>query len=243
MPQSFDHVLIAIPAYNEQATIAGIVRRVRACMPEVDLLVINDGSTDSTSEILRDLEVIVAPHLCNLGYGRAIQTAIKYAHQMNYDVLITLDADGQHHPEQVQKLYCESREVGWDMLIGSRYVETRDYTGAPVGRRMGMRLFSAVVKTLTGYSIYDTTSGLKVMRRSIFVPLLRWHFLDFHAEAIVYLISLGYRVGESRISVAERTEGQSMYSFSSLFKYPLTTGIMTVMAAVQAKVMQRRSAA
>jgi len=59
----------------------------------------------------------VATHLCNLGYGHAIQTAIKYAHQMNYDVLITLDADGQHYPEQVQRLCNESREVGWDLLI------------------------------------------------------------------------------------------------------------------------------
>jgi len=81
------------------------------------------------------------------------------------------------------------------------------------------------------------------MRRSIFVPLLRWHFLDFHAEAIVYLIRLGYRVGECPISVAERTAGRSMYSFSSLFHYPLNTGIMALMAVVQAKLMQRRPAA
>jgi glycosyltransferase involved in cell wall biosynthesis len=243
MLQANERILIAVPAYNEQATITDVVRRVRASLPEFDLLVINDGSTDSTSEILRDLGVVVATHLCNLGYGRAIQTAIKYAHQMNYDVLITLDADGQHYPEQVQRVYRESLEFGWDMLIGSRYVETRDYSSAPVGRRMGMRLFSGAVKTLTGHAIYDTTSGLKVMRHSIFVPLLRWHFLDFHAEAIVYLIKLGYRVGESPISVAERTAGQSMYSFSSLFQYPLNTGIMAVMAVVQAKLMQRRPAA
>jgi glycosyltransferase involved in cell wall biosynthesis len=212
-------------------------------MPEFDLLVINDGSTDSTSEVLTDLGVVVATHLSNLGYGRAIGTAIKYAHQMNYDVLITLDADGQHQPEQVQGLYRESREAGWDLLIGSRYVQTRDYSGAPVGRRMGMRLFSGAVRALTGRAIYDTTSGLKVMRRSIFAPLLRWHFLDFHAEAIVYLMRLGYRVGESPISVAERTAGQSMYSFASLFAYPLNTGIMSILAVVEAKAVQRRSSA
>jgi glycosyltransferase involved in cell wall biosynthesis len=243
MSVSSERILVAIPAYNEQATIADVIRRVRVSMPEFDLLVVNDGSSDSTPEILRDLEVVVATHLCNLGYGRAIDTAIKYAHQMNYDALITLDADGQHHPEQVQRLYRESREGGWDMLIGSRYVATRDYSSAPIGRKIGMRLFSGAVTALTGCAIYDTTSGLKVMRRSIFVPLTRWHFLDFHAEAIVYLIRLGYRVGESSISVAERTSGQSMYSFASLFQYPLNTGLMSMMAVVEARLRQKRSSA
>ncbi|HEY3453327.1 MAG TPA: glycosyltransferase family 2 protein [Bryobacteraceae bacterium] len=243
MLESFERVLVAIPAYNEQATIADVVRRVRASLPEFDLLVINDGSTDSTPEILRSLGVIVATHLCNLGYGRAIQTAIKYAHQLNYDVLITVDADGQHHPEQVHRLYRESRESGWDLLIGSRYIETRDYSREPIGRRMGMQLFSIVARLLTGRAIYDTTSGLKIMRRSVFVPLARWHCLDFHAEAIVYLLSLGYRVGESPISVAERTAGQSMYSFASLFQYPVNTGIMTAIGAVEGKLVQRRSSA
>jgi glycosyltransferase involved in cell wall biosynthesis len=240
MSQPFERVLIAIPAYNEQATITDVVRRARTSMRGFDLLVINDGSTDSTSEILRKLGVLAATHLCNLGYGSAIQTAIKYAHQMNYDALITLDADGQHHPEQLHRLYRESRELGWDMLIGSRYIETQDYSSAPIGRRIGMRLFSSAVKIFTGCAIYDTTSGLKVMRRSVFVPLARWHFLDFHAEAIVYLMRLGYRVGESSISVAERTAGQSMYSFASLFQYPLNTGIMMALAVVEAKLTQKR---
>jgi glycosyltransferase involved in cell wall biosynthesis len=241
--EACEHVLVAIPAYNEQTTIADVVRRVRDSLPGFDLVVINDGSTDSTSDILRGLGVVVATHLCNLGYDSAIQTALKYAHQMNYSALITLDADGQHNPEQVQRLYCESRELGWDMLIGSRYSETRDYSNAPIGRRIGMRLFSRLVKILTGRTIYDTTSGLKVMRRSTFLPLIRWHFLDFHAEAIVYLIRLGFRVGESSISVTERTAGRSMYSFTSLFTYPLNTGIMTALAVVEAELMKRRASA
>ena len=229
-----EQVLIAIPAYNEQARIANVIQRVRDSLPEFDLLVVNDGSSDSTAQILKDLKVLVATHLCNLGYGRAIQTAIKYALQMNYDVLITLDGDGQHHPEQVRHLYTVSCEASWDLLIGSRYVETHDYSSAPLGRRIGMQLFSVLVRILTGRAIYDTTSGLKVMRRSVFVPLSRWHCLDFHAEAIVYLMKLGYRVGEAPISVAERIAGESMYSFGSLFKYPINTGIMNAMAALAA---------
>lgn len=238
-----ERVLVAIPAYNEQATITNVIQRVRDSLPEFDLLVVNDGSNDSTAQILKDLRVPVATHLCNLGYGCAIQTAIKYAHQMNYDLLITLDADGQHHPEQVRHLYTVSCEANWDLLIGSRYVERHDYSSAPLARRIGMQLFSAVVRILTGRAIYDTTSGLKVMRRSVFVPLSRWHCLDFHAEAIVYLIKLGYRVGESPILVAERIAGESMYSFASLITYPIKTTIMTAVAAVAANSIRRRSSA
>jgi len=242
MSESNERVLIAIPAYNEQGTVANVIRRVRDSLPEFDLLVVNDGSSDSTPQILKDLRVLVATHLCNLGYGRAIQTAIKYAYQMKYDVLITLDADGQHYPEQVRHLYAVSCEASWDLLIGSRYIETRDYCTEPVCRRIGKQLFSALVRILTGRTIYDTTSGMKVMRRSVFAPLSRWHCLDFHAEAIVYLIKLGYRVGEAPISVAKRIAGgSSMYSFVSLFEYPTNTGIMTVMAAVVASIQRRSS--
>lgn len=241
MSETNERILVAIPTYNEQETIANVIQRVRDALPEFDLLVVNDGSSDSTAQILKDLRVLVAPHLYNLGYGHAIQTAIKFAHQMNYDVLITLDADGQHYPEQVRHLYTVSCESSWDLLIGSRYLETHDYSSVPLGRRIGMQLFAALVRILTGRVIYDTTSGLKVMRRSVFVPLSRWHCLDFHAEAIVYLIKLGYRVGEAPISVAERIAGGSMYSFASLFKYPINTGIMTAMAVMEANSIRRRS--
>ena len=202
--------LIAIPAFNEAATIEQVVARVRAALPEFDLLIVNDGSQEATGSLLKHIGVATATHFCNLGYGRAIQTAIWYALDSGYDMLITLDADGQHQPEQVRALFLESLASNWDVLIGSRYIHTRAYTHNPLGRRTGMQLFSLMVKLTTGHRIYDTTSGLKLIRRRAFAPLLQWHFIDFHAEAIVYLLRLGYRVGEHPISVAERMHGQSM---------------------------------
>jgi glycosyltransferase involved in cell wall biosynthesis len=234
-------VLVAIPAYNEEGTIEEVVRRARESLSDFDLLVVNDGSHDTTGEILDSLEVSTATHLCNLGYGRAIQTAIKYALDCNYDVLITLDADGQHHPEQVLSLYNASMENDWDVLIGSRYVKTHDYSQVPLGRRVGMRLFSLLVAAITGHHIYDTTSGFKVIRRSVFEPLIRWHFIDFHAEAIVYLLRLGYRISEYPITAAERTQGQSMYSLLSHLTYPLKTSLILLLGVVQAGLTRRRN--
>jgi glycosyltransferase involved in cell wall biosynthesis len=233
-------VLITIPAYNEEATIESVVRRVRECLPDCELLVINDGSSDLTGEILRKLDVLTATHLCNLGYGRTIQTAVKYALRNNYDVLITLDADSQHYPEQVRSLLEELTNGKWDMVIGSRHDNgRRNYSGVPVGRRIGMQLFSILVKLASGKRIYDTSSGLKVMARSVFMPLTYWHFVDFHAEAIVYLLRQGYRIREYPIVVAKRVTGKSMYSALSYLKYPLKTLLMVVLGIVQASLPRK----
>jgi len=233
-------VLIAIPAHNEEASIQRVVDRVRKTLPDFELLVINDGSRDATGTILDNLGVATATHLCNLGYGRAIQTAIKYALKRNHDILVTLDADGQHHPEQVRDLFDESLNGNWDVLIGSRYIKTRNYTKSPFGRRIGMQLFSLLVKLVAGQRIYDTSSGLKVMKRSVFESLAYWHFVDFHAEAIVYLMRLGYRIGEYPITAAEREHGQSMYSILSHLKYPLKTSMMMLLGLIDANLRRRR---
>ena len=233
-------ILIAVPAYNEENTIGGVVKRLQDLLPDFDLLVVNDGSNDSTGQILQSLGVVTAVHLSNLGYGRAIQTAVKYALSCGYDILITLDADGQHHPEQIQSIYDESIRSDWDVLIGSRYVDAQNYSHNPLGRRAGMQIFSLLVRLITKQRIYDTTSGLKVIKRDVFEPLSHWHFVDFHSEAIVYLIRLGYRIGEYPITVSERTQGQSMYSILSHLKYPLKTSLMLLLGIVEAKLVRRR---
>jgi len=233
-------ILIAIPAYNEAGTIAAIIGRVRDSLPDYDLLVVNDGSSDATGQILETLDATVATHMCNLGYGRAVQTAIMYALECGYDALVTLDADGQHQPEQIESLLREFRKEGWDVLIGSRYVAARGYRGAPLGRRLGMQLFSVLVKLIIGRRVYDTSSGLKIIRRTVFEPLTHWHFVDFHAEAIVYLMRLGYRIGEFPVTVAERTQGRSMYTPINYFKYPLKTSMLVLLGIIEAALTRRR---
>ncbi len=149
-PLPSERILIAIPAYNEAATIGEVVCRVRQSLPGFDLLVVNDGSHDATGKILRSLEVVTATHLCNLGYGRAIQTAIEYALRNNYGVLITLDADGQHSPESIWEMMEDFEAARWDILIGSRYVKTKDYYVTQWGRRIGMEVFTQLVRFVAG---------------------------------------------------------------------------------------------
>jgi glycosyltransferase involved in cell wall biosynthesis len=241
MAMSAERVLVGIPAYNEERTIAGVVSKVRDMLPSADVLVIDDGSRDGTVRALRDMRIAIASHLCNLGYGRAIQTAIKYAQRYDYDALITLDADGQHRPEQVRAMLDALGD--WDYLIGSRYVATHRYSDSPLGRRIGMQVFSRITGLVTGRRIYDTTSGFKIIRRRAFEPLTQWHFVDFHAEAIVFLTRLGFRVGEYPITVEPRRHGQSMYNLLSAVIYPLQTLLMVVLGLVQSELTRRRKVA
>lgn len=240
MQQQGSRLLIAIPAYNEEATIADVVCRVRRALSGFDLLVIDDGSQDGTAQALANLDVVVATHLCNLGYGRAVQTAIKYALEGSYDALVTLDADGQHHPEEIEEMVNEFFRGEWDVLIGSRHLKTGKYSNVPIDRRIGMQFFSTLVRFVVKRQIYDTSSGLKVIRRTAFGPLTQWHFADFHAEAIVYLIRLGFRVAEYPITAGERTHGQSMHSAISYVKYPLKTLLLMLLAIIEADLMIRR---
>ena len=233
--------LVAIPAYNEAATIRDVVARVRENLPECDLLIVNDGSRDATSAMVAGTGATVIEHICNLGYGRTIETALFYAQRRGYDRLVTLDADGQHDPAQVRGLLAAFDTGDWDVLVGSRYMLTHRYTGAPLGRRIGMQLFSAIVGIVAGRRIYDTTSGLKVIGRQTYAALTNWPFIDFHAEALVYLMRLGYRVGEFPMTMDERRHGTSMHSPMNHIKYPLKTTLLIVLGIVESTVTKRRA--
>jgi glycosyltransferase involved in cell wall biosynthesis len=225
-----NRLLVAIPAYNEEASIESVVDAVRQEVPEFDLLVINDGARDATPEILRRLGVPTARHYCNLGYGRAVQTATKYARRHGYTALITFDGDGQHRATDLKRLCRSFVEGDYDLLIGSRFLQQRQYESSDQARRLGMWLFSGLVTLVTGRRIYDTSSGLRIFHRRAFDLLTEHPFVDFHAEAIVLLLRRGYKVGEESVVVNERRAGSSMYGALSALKYPLKTSLLVLLA-------------
>jgi glycosyltransferase involved in cell wall biosynthesis len=203
--------LIAIPARNEAATVGQVVRSVRAAMPACDVLVIDDGSTDGTYGLAESSGATVLRHTTNLGYGRTLNTAIQYARQHDYTVLITFDADGQHRIEDLGPLYDAFQNGSYDLLIGSRFVVDRAYAGVPWLRRVGMWFFSTMIRVFTRQRVYDTSSGLKVIGRRALDVLSTAPFVDFHAEAIASVIRAGQTVGEFPIAVEPRRHGTSMY--------------------------------
>ncbi|PYR93734.1 MAG: glycosyl transferase family 2 [Acidobacteria bacterium] len=235
MIRSSSRILVVVPAYNEEATIASVVQRLREAVPEFDLLVVNDGSSDRTGAILAELGVRTATHPCNIGYGRSIQTAIKYALRYGYRALITHDADGQHRPEVLKGFVEDFRRRECDLLIGSRFVATGRVHGGTLTRRLGMRAFSMLLKMATGRRVYDTSSGLRALSSRACRILAERPFVDFHAEAIAYLTLAGCTVGEYPVTVDERRHGTSMYSALAAVKYPVKNLILIVLAVLDAR--------
>jgi glycosyltransferase involved in cell wall biosynthesis len=234
-PGGSRRVLIAIPAYNESSNLGDVIRCLRAEQNGTDILVVDDGSADGTGSVAQRHGATVLTHLCNLGYGRAIQTALKFADRAGYDILVTYDADGQHRAEDVGSMLAAFAGAQCDVLIGSRFVPGAPGYQAPLSRRLGMVLFSHVVRMVTGIRIHDTSSGFRVIRRSVFGTLTRRMFVDFHAEAIVYLLEKGFTVKEHPITVDERRKGTSMYGVASIVKYPLKTLLLVVVGLLEAR--------
>jgi glycosyltransferase involved in cell wall biosynthesis len=231
-------VLVIIPAYNEEHTIGDVLSGVRQAAPEFDRVVVTDGSLDKTGDIVARLGEKQLRLPCNLGYGRALQTGMKYAMARGYDIVLCMDADGQHRPVDAPRLVKALLENNADMVIGSRYCERGAYE-TTFTRRVGQILFSRLTGLLLGQRIYDTTSGYKALRARVCKVLVQGTFMDFHVETMVRLIWLGFKIVEYPITITERAFGHSMHSFNSVFQYPLKTLFLTMVAAMDALVARR----
>lgn len=231
-------VLIVIPAYNEEQTIAGVLLGIRRAVPEFDRVVVNDGSKDATGNIVAGLGEKQLRLPCNLGYGHALQTGMKYALARGYDIVVFIDADGQHRPEDVPRLVELLLKSDADVVIGSRFCNDHAYTG-PLARRLGQLLFSYLTRFFLGHRIYDTTSGFKALRAAACEVIASRTFLDFHTEALVRLSMYGFKIVEIPVEMHERIFGTSMHSFTSSVKYPLKTVLLTIVALVDSLVERR----
>jgi glycosyltransferase involved in cell wall biosynthesis len=231
-------VLIVIPAHNEQSSIEDVIRGLRKVVPQYDRVVVNDGSSDETGEIVASLGEKQLRLISNLGYGQAIQTGLKYALIKGYEIVVSMDADGQHRPEDVPQLVDALLENRADLVIGSRFCEGQTYN-TPMSRRLGQLLFSHLTRPLLGHRIYDTSSGFKAIRTSTCAVIIDGAFMDFHIETIVRLSLFNFRIIELPISVSERTTGQSMHSIASIFHYPLKTLLLTLAAILDAHMVRR----
>lgn len=159
MPHQF---LTALPVFNEVSHVVGVIAEVRKYSPEV--LVVNDGSTDGTADVLAGIEGIhCLHHPHNLGYGAALRTAFDFAVEHAYQVLVTIDCDGQHEPRRIPRFVAAC--AGWDIVSGSRYL--KQYAGdstPPPERRHINELLTAEINRRLGLELTDAFCGFKAYR-------------------------------------------------------------------------------
>jgi glycosyltransferase involved in cell wall biosynthesis len=165
MPYS---VLIIIPCYNEEVSVPLVLNDLKAFIPpngfKIDILIVNDCSRDNTANIARQNHVIVLDLSCNLGIGGAMQTGFKYAVKNGYNIAIQLDGDGQHPPHELTKLLNAYKNNETDVIIGSRFLDKEGFQSSFM-RRAGINYFYRLNRLFTGVSVYDSTSGYRLLGR------------------------------------------------------------------------------
>jgi hypothetical protein len=208
-----DHppVLIIVPAYNEEKSIVKVIDDLRSIELELDILIINDGSSDKTSQVARNTcQALVLDLPKNLGIGGAVQTGFKYASRNDYQYAIQFDGDGQHMASEIPKLLAAMEENCCNMVIGSRFLEKHNGFRSTFVRRLGIRLFMIINSILIGQKITDNTSGFRAYDRSAIDFLSRYYPVDYpEPEVVILLGKNGLRICEVTTLMQERQGGDS----------------------------------
>src|SRR5437764_1799632 len=151
--------LIIVPVFNESGSIRKVVCRLRRALPEYDVLVVDDGSTDDTvRQVPAGVPVVSLPF--NLGIGGAMQTGYRYAALHGYEVAVQVDGDGQHRPAEVRRLVENLLEGYADLIVGSRFMLASKYRQTMV-RKFGAWVLQMLIRTLAGQRMTDCTSGFR----------------------------------------------------------------------------------
>jgi glycosyltransferase involved in cell wall biosynthesis len=202
-------ILIIVPAYNEEASLPGVIGDLREHMPSADVLVVNDGSHDATVLVARKLGVMVLDLPFNLGIGGAVQAGYLYAERNGYDIAVQFDGDGQHMASEIKKLLEPLEANRADIVVGSRFMTIGGYK-APVFRKMGIGIFSFVLSRILGTDVTDSTSGFRAVNRRAIEFFGHTYPDDYpEVESLVLLHKINLRVAEVAVTMRERTGGRS----------------------------------
>ena len=203
--------LIIVPAFNETGNIEKVIADIKEYRNDCDILVINDCSTDNTSEVARETgncKVIDLP--VNLGIGGAVQTGFKYAFENGYDYAVQFDGDGQHNASEIEKILLPVQNGEADVVIGSRFLVKEPNFRSSFARRKGIFIFKVVNYILTKQVITDNTSGFRCYNRKALGFLSVNYPEDYpEPESVVLLGSCGFKIKEVPVRMNVRKEGTS----------------------------------
>jgi glycosyltransferase involved in cell wall biosynthesis len=232
-----DRFLAVLPAYNEAATVAAVVRQLNEHAPTFDVIVIDDGSTDDTAQLARAVGARVLRLPFNLGIGGAVQAGFVYGLEQDYDFMAQVDADGQHDPEELWKLVQAMREPpDVDMVCGSRFLVNMKYP-APVSRRTGIHIFAFLLSRIIGERVSDPTSGFRLYNRRAIELFARDYPHDYpEVEAVLMLHTHRLRLREVSVRMFERGGGRSSIRSGKSVYY-----MIKVLLALFVGLMRRRA--
>jgi glycosyltransferase involved in cell wall biosynthesis len=227
--------LAIVPAYNEEPNVTSVVEAIHRHAPDFDVLVVDDGSTDSTAACARSAGAEVLVHPFNLGIGGAVQSGFRYACVQGYQEAIQVDGDGQHDPSEIATLRRAMREHEVDMAWGSRFLERTGYR-ASFARRFGIWLFSVVLSAVCRQRVTDPTSGFRLCNRRAIELFARDYPHDYpEVESILMIHAHRLRAREVPVKMHQRRDGRSSITSGESIYY-----MVKVLLAIFVGLFRRR---
>ena len=218
-------IIVCIPAFNEENNISEIITKAKAYASEV--VVYDDGSIDRTSDIARDLGAVVIRNVRNKGYGKALSELFKIALKRNADIMITLDSDGQHDPDQIPQIMDPLIKNEADIVIGSRFLKKEDLQQVPAYRNFGIRAITKFTQVVSYNKITDAQSGFRAYNLNALTNLKLYEDgMAISTEILLKANELNLRVAEVPITITYNGNGSThnplahgIAVFTHLFRY------------------------
>lgn len=202
-------IIAVIPAYNEEKNLEPLITKIKHLAAAIDIVVVNDASSDQTHAVAETLGVRVIDLPINMGIGGAVQTGYIYAHRNDYDIAIQIDGDGQHDPSGIPELIAPVIDQRADMVIGSRFLKLDGFQSY-FFRRIGIRIIRSLLWLVTGRSFSDPTSGLRVCSRPIIQLFAQQYPTDYpEPESLVTVCNYKFRITEIPVIMKQREGGIS----------------------------------
>lgn len=225
MKQQDSKLLIAIPCYNEaealRKTVQGIIQ-VKNQIPNTDVVVIDDGSTDHSMEMISDIDVLIVRHPVNLGLGASFKSAMNLMLLGTYDFLITIDADGQFLASEITSLFHTIEGSQWGLVTGSRFLPDSDVEGMPTTRKIGNKAYATLLQLLTRMNLSDVSCGFRAYSREALLNLNLRNTFTYTHETILQLAQADILMTDAPVTVRYFSARKSRIS-GSLIKYGFTT--------------------
>ena len=220
--------LAIIPAYNEKQSIIFTVEDIKKNAPDFDYIIINDCSTDNTMDICRYQGYNVPNLPINLGIGGAVQTGYLYAYNHGYDIAVQFDGDGQHKAEYLNAMVDCLVDNDLDMVIGSRFIDNAGFQSTFL-RRIGIHYFTILIKLLSGKTITDPTSGMRMCNKKTIEMFANEYPRDYpEPESTMRLIRHKRKIAEIPVEMRDRQGGVSFISplISVYYMFKVTLAIL-----------------
>jgi len=227
--------LVAIvPAWNESGSIGGVVDEIRAFDARIDVVVVDDASSDDTASVARGHGATVLGLPFNVGIGGAVQTGFRYARDEGYEVAVRLDGDGQHDASELGKLLGPIHAGEADFVVGSRFVDPSGTYRPPFARRVGIGVFARLVSFLGGQHVTDTTSGFAALNR-FGIELFAVEYPHDYPEVEATLVALrsGLRLRQVQVDMRERQAGTSSITFVRSLYYIVKVMLALLVASLR----------